>query len=134
MKIEKYNPSSTSAFRTHFVSLELFAEGVLWLDPPRARSLWSAVFDERKGAGLHGYDYGSMIYYLPADHSGQQPGHSAEDEWQIAADIREGQINSFPHQAPELSGLPLQHLPAAGASFIPSSPCADRSHLPLFPH
>jgi hypothetical protein len=24
--------------------------------------LWSAVFKER-GGGLHGYDYGSMIYY-----------------------------------------------------------------------
>src|SRR5215467_8909250 len=48
--------------------------------------LWGAVFKER-GGGLHGYDYGSMIYNNLLT--------PTEDEWQIAADIREGQINAL---------------------------------------
>src|SRR5882757_7864556 len=56
--------------------------------------LWSAVFKER-GGGLHGYDYGSMIYYYLLALLVSNLVTPAEDEWQIAADIREGQINSF---------------------------------------
>src|SRR6202011_3234457 len=56
--------------------------------------LWSAVFKERGGA-LHGYDYGSMIYYYLLMILVSNLVTPTEDEWQIAADIREGQINSF---------------------------------------
>jgi ABC-2 type transport system permease protein len=56
--------------------------------------LWRAVFDER-GRGLNGYDYGSMIYYYLLTILVSNLVTPAEDEWQIAADIREGQINSF---------------------------------------
>jgi ABC-2 type transport system permease protein len=56
--------------------------------------LWRAVFDE-KGSGLQGYDYGSMIYYYLLMILVSNLVTPAEDEWQIAADIREGQINSF---------------------------------------
>jgi ABC-2 type transport system permease protein len=56
--------------------------------------LWRAVFHER-GGGLHGYDYGSMIYYYLLTILVGNLVTPAEDEWQIAADIREGQINSF---------------------------------------
>jgi ABC-2 type transport system permease protein len=56
--------------------------------------LWRAVFDE-KGAGMHGYDYGSMIYYYLLMILVSNLVTPTEDEWQIAADIREGQINSF---------------------------------------
>jgi ABC-2 type transport system permease protein len=56
--------------------------------------LWRAVFQER-GGGLHGYDYGSMIYYYLLIILVSNLVTPAEDEWQIAADIREGQINSF---------------------------------------
>src|SRR6476661_9716466 len=56
--------------------------------------LWSAVFKERGGA-LHGYDYGSMIYYYLLMILVSNVVTPTEDEWQIAADIREGQINSF---------------------------------------
>ena len=56
--------------------------------------LWRAVFKER-GGGLHGYDYGSMIYYYLLTILVSNLVTPAEDEWQIAADIREGQINSF---------------------------------------
>ena len=56
--------------------------------------LWRAVFNER-GSGLHGYDYGSMIYYYLLTILVSNLVTPTEDEWQIAADIREGQINSF---------------------------------------
>src|SRR3954449_8965322 len=56
--------------------------------------LWRAVFEE-KGAGLRGYDYGSMIYYYLLIILVSNLVTPTEDEWQIAADIREGQINSF---------------------------------------
>jgi ABC-2 type transport system permease protein len=56
--------------------------------------LWSAIFKER-GGGLHGYDYGSMIYYYLLAILVSNLVAPTEDEWQIAADIREGQINSL---------------------------------------
>src|SRR5204863_1762 len=56
--------------------------------------LWSAVFKER-GGGLHGYDYGSMIYYYLLTLLVSNLVVPTEDEWQIAADIREGQINAL---------------------------------------
>src|SRR4030081_169095 len=56
--------------------------------------LWSAVFKERGGA-LHGYDYGSMIYYYLLMILVSNLVTPTEDEWQIAADIREGQINAL---------------------------------------
>ena len=56
--------------------------------------LWRAVFAER-GRGLNGYDYGSMIYYYLLALLVSNLVTPTEDEWQIASDIREGQINSF---------------------------------------
>lgn len=56
--------------------------------------LWRAVFAE-KGSGMQGYDYGSMIYYYLLMILVSNLVTPTEDEWQIAADIREGQINSF---------------------------------------
>jgi ABC-2 type transport system permease protein len=56
--------------------------------------LWRAIFRER-GGGMHGYDYGSMIYYYLLTILVSNLVTPTEDEWQIAADIREGQINSL---------------------------------------
>jgi viologen exporter family transport system permease protein len=56
--------------------------------------LWTAVFKER-GGSLHGYDYGSMIYYYLLTILVSNLVTPTEDEWQIAGDIREGQINSL---------------------------------------
>src|SRR5229473_6150364 len=56
--------------------------------------LWNAVFKER-GSGLHGYDQGSMIYYYLLMILISNLVTPTEDEWQIAADIREGQINAL---------------------------------------
>lgn len=56
--------------------------------------LWRAVFNE-PGGGMHGYTYGSMIYYYLLTIVVSNLVTPTEDEWQIASDIREGQINSF---------------------------------------
>ncbi len=56
--------------------------------------LWRAIFHER-GGGMHGYDYASMVYYYLLTIVVSNLVTPTEDEWQIAADIREGQINSF---------------------------------------
>src|SRR5438067_11742684 len=56
--------------------------------------LWRAVFNER-GGGFGGYNYGSMIYYYLLTILASNLVTPTEDEWQIASDIREGQINSL---------------------------------------
>jgi len=56
--------------------------------------LWRAIFRE-SGGSMRGYDYGSMIYYYLLTILVSNLVTPTEDEWQIAADIREGQINSF---------------------------------------
>src|SRR6266403_6169059 len=56
--------------------------------------LLGAVFKER-GGGLHGYDYGSMIYYYLLTILVSNLVVPTEDDFQIAADIREGQINAL---------------------------------------
>jgi ABC-2 type transport system permease protein len=56
--------------------------------------IWGAIF-EAKGGGIINYDYASVVYYfllvLVLD-SLITPG---DDEWQVAADIRDGQMNAF---------------------------------------
>jgi ABC-2 type transport system permease protein len=56
--------------------------------------IWGAIF-EAKGSGINNFDYASVVFYfllvLVLD-SLITPG---EDEWQVAADIREGQMNAF---------------------------------------
>src|SRR5438045_6217977 len=56
--------------------------------------LWRAIFNE-PGGGMRGYTYGSMIYYYLLTILVSNLVTPTEDEWQIASDIREGQINSF---------------------------------------
>src|SRR6266487_5316430 len=56
--------------------------------------LWAAVFKEH-GGGLQGYDYGSMVYYYLLVILVSNLVVPTEDEFQIAADIREGQINAL---------------------------------------
>src|SRR6478736_5046300 len=57
--------------------------------------LWRAIFEEPGGRGFGGYDYGSMIYYYLLTILVSNLVTPTEDDWQIAADIRDGQINSF---------------------------------------
>ena len=56
--------------------------------------IWGAIFEAR-GRGIGNYEYSSVVFYfllvLVLD-SLITPG---EDEWQVAADIRDGQMNGF---------------------------------------
>ena len=56
--------------------------------------IWGAIF-EAKGGKINNFDYASVVYYfllvLVLD-SLITPG---DDEWQVATDIRDGQMNSF---------------------------------------
>src|SRR5437879_12378678 len=56
--------------------------------------LWRAIFHER-GGGLHGYDYGSMIYYYLLTLLVSNLVTPTEDACQIAASIRQGALNSL---------------------------------------
>src|SRR5205807_8491326 len=96
MKLEKYTSvfniglQNTFVYRWNYILRALF--GLI----PLAGTvfLWRAIFHEH-GGGLHGYDYGSMVYYYLLAILVSNLVTPTEDEWQIAADIREGQINSF---------------------------------------
>ena len=91
--------------------------------------LWSAVFKER-GGELHGYDYGSMIYYYLLIILVSNLVTPTEDEWQIAADIREGQINSFLTKPMSYLGYRFSIF-LSGRLFTPSS-LSRRSRSSLF--
>jgi ABC-2 type transport system permease protein len=56
--------------------------------------IWRALFYERQ-ADIGGYNYKSMIFYFVLTILVDNLVTPTEDEWQIAADIRGGQINSF---------------------------------------
>jgi ABC-2 type transport system permease protein len=56
--------------------------------------IWRALFDSR-GANIAGYDYSSMIYYFLLTILVENLVTPTEDEWQIASDIRDGQMNAF---------------------------------------
>src|SRR6185295_5206910 len=91
-RLEKYTSVFSIGLQNTFVyRWNYFLRALFGLIPLAGTVfLWRAVFQER-GGGLHGYDYGSMIYYYLLSNLVTP----TEDEWQIAADIREGQINSF---------------------------------------
>ena len=56
--------------------------------------LWRAMFASR-GQPIGGYDFHSMVYYFLLSALATNLITPTEDEWQIAADIREGQINAL---------------------------------------
>ena len=96
MKIDKYISVFNIGLQNTFVyRWNYFLRALFGLIPLAGTVfLWRAIFKER-GGSLHGYDYGSMIYYYLLTLLVSNLVTPAEDEWQIAADIREGQINSL---------------------------------------
>jgi ABC-2 type transport system permease protein len=81
---------NTFVYRWNFLLRSLF--GLV----PLAGSIliWRAIFKER-GSDVAGYDYHAMVWYYLLILIVDNLITPTEDEWQIAADIREGQINSF---------------------------------------
>src|SRR2546427_11671613 len=59
--------------------------------------LWSAIFKER-GGGLHGYDYGSRVFFYLLTNFCRHFVSPSQDEWLNVADICDGQINSLLHK------------------------------------
>src|SRR5256886_976163 len=95
-KIDKYISVFNIGLQNTFVyRWNYFLRAVFGLIPLAGTVfLWRAVFKE-PGGGMHGYTYGSMIYYYLLTIVVSNLVTPTEDEWQIASDIREGQINSF---------------------------------------
>ena len=56
--------------------------------------LWRALFGSRQ-ASIGGYEFHSMVYYFLLTALVSSLITPTDDEWQIAADIRDGQINSL---------------------------------------
>ena len=56
--------------------------------------LWRALFHAR-AQPIGGYDFGGMIYYFLLTIAASNLITPTDDEWQIAADIRDGQINAL---------------------------------------
>src|SRR5438876_1503488 len=96
MRIDKYISVFNIGLQNTFVyRWNYFLRAVFGLIPLAGTVfLWRAIFRE-PGGGMHGYDYGSMIYYYLLTILVSNLVTPTEDEWQIAADIREGQINAF---------------------------------------
>src|SRR6266508_1281743 len=95
-KIEKYISVFNIGLQNTFVyRWNYFLRALFGLIPLAGTVfLWRAIFKER-GGELHGYDYSSMIYYYLLTLLVSNLVTPTEDEWQIAADIREGQINAL---------------------------------------
>jgi ABC-2 type transport system permease protein len=56
--------------------------------------IWRAVFDAR-GGDIGGYDFSRMIWYFMLTILFSNLITPTDDEWQIASDIRDGQISAF---------------------------------------
>lgn len=56
--------------------------------------LWRALFATRRQP-IGGYEFGSMVYYFLLTIFASNLITPTDDEWQIAADIRDGQINAL---------------------------------------
>jgi ABC-2 type transport system permease protein len=90
LKIFDIGIQNTFVYRWNFLFRSLFGLipllGTLFI--------WRAIFEAR-GAGIENFNYDSVVYYflLVLILDGLiSPG---EDEWQVAADIRDGQMNAF---------------------------------------
>jgi ABC-2 type transport system permease protein len=81
---------NTFVYRWNFLLRSLFS-----LVPLAGTILiWRAIFTQR-GSDVAGYDYHAMVWYFLLILLVENLITPTEDEWQIAADIREGQINAF---------------------------------------
>jgi ABC-2 type transport system permease protein len=72
--------------------------------------IWRALFESR-GADIRGYDFGQMVYYFLVVLLVDNLVTPTDDEWQIAAEIREGQINNF-------LSKPVDHLAYRASLFL----------------
>ena len=81
---------NTFVYRWNFLLRSLFA----FVPLAGTVFIWRAIFEQRTTT-VAGYEYHSMIFYFMLTMLADNLVTPTEDEWQIAADIREGQINAF---------------------------------------
>lgn len=81
---------NTFVYRWNFLLRSLF--GIV----PLAGTvfIWRAIFEAR-GASIGGYEFSTMLFYFLLTILVDNLVTPTEDEWQIAADIRDGRISSF---------------------------------------
>lgn len=96
MKLQKYckvfeiGLQNTFVYRWNFLLRALFG-----LVPLAGTVLiWRQIFSQ-KGSLIAGYNYQSMVWYFLLTVLVDNLITPTEDEWQIAADIRDGQMNAF---------------------------------------
>ena len=89
-KVFEIGLQNTFVYRWNFLLRAIFGivplVGVLFL--------WKAVFHS-KGSAIAGYDYSSMIFYFMLTVFLDNLITPTEDEWQIAAEIRDGKISAY---------------------------------------
>ncbi len=99
---------NTFVYRWNFLLRSLFAlvplAGTVFI--------WRALFAER-GESIRGFDFGQMIYYFMVVLLVDNLATPTDDEWQIASEIREGQINNF-------LSKPVDHLAYRASIFLSS--------------
>jgi ABC-2 type transport system permease protein len=91
-KIFEIGLQNTFVYRWNFLLRTIFGIvpliGVLFL--------WKAVFHAKgTGSAIEGYDYASMIFYFMLTVFLDNLITPTEDEWQIAAEIRDGKISAY---------------------------------------
>ena len=85
--------------------------------------LWRALFRAR-GQPIAGYDFGAMVFYFLLTLLASNLITPADDEWQIAADIREGQLNA-------LLTKPVNYLGYRTSLFVGNRAIHSATILPL---
>lgn len=97
---------NTFVYRWNFLLRSLFAlvplAGTVFI--------WEALFETR-GEAIAGYDFGQMIFYFVLILLVDNLVTPTDDEWQIAAEIRDGQINNF-------LSKPVDHLAYRASLFL----------------
>ena len=91
LKIFDIGLQNTFVYRWNFLLRALF--GIVPL--VGTVFIWQAMFAERADGQIAGYDFRGMIFYFLLVIVVDTLVSPTEDEWQIAADIREGQISAL---------------------------------------
>jgi ABC-2 type transport system permease protein len=81
---------NTFVYRWNFLLRSIFGIVPLF----GAVFLWKAIF-QSSGAPINGYDYSAMIFYFMLTVFLENLITPTEDEWQIAAEIRDGKISAY---------------------------------------
>jgi ABC-2 type transport system permease protein len=90
LKVFDVSLQNTFVYRWNFLFRSLF--GLLPL--LGTIFIWGAIFDA-KGAAIGTFDFGAMVYYFLLVMFLNGLITTTDDEWQVATDIREGQLNAY---------------------------------------